>query len=136
MTPRWKGRIVQSLRKLSLSYDERYRAKLKTKVAPSIYKCQHCGILIYDGASDIDKVCEKNKIARNKIIAGKMHMDHIEPMIDPAKGFESWDKLIDRLFCDSSGYQGLCSDCHRLKTDDENKVRSKAKKQIKKKRKN
>jgi 5-methylcytosine-specific restriction endonuclease McrA len=135
MTPRWKGRIIQHLRKLSLSYDERYRAKLRTKVAPSTYKCQHCGILIYDGKSDLDKVCEKNKLPKAKVIAGKMHMDHIEPMIDPSVGFQSWDELIDRLFCSSEGYQGLCADCHRIKTDKENGVRTKAKKQIKKKRK-
>lgn len=48
-----------------------------------------------------------------------VHVDHIEPVIDPDKGFESWDNVIERLFVEREGLQVLCSACHKIKCDEE-----------------
>lgn len=55
-------------------------------------------------------------------------MDHVSPVIDPVKGFTTWDDFINRMFCDELGFQCLCVDCHNLKTKAENKVRREYKK--------
>lgn len=54
-----------------------------------------------------------------------VHVDHIEPIVDPDVGFVSYDVLIERMFCEAPNLQVLCNDCHTRKTDDE-KARAKA----------
>ena len=49
-------------------------------------------------------------------------VDHIDCVV-PITGFVSWDDVIARMFCDSSGLQVLCKDCHKLKTKEENAAR-------------
>lgn len=54
-----------------------------------------------------------------------VHVDHINPIVDPDVGFVSYDVLIERMFCEADNLQVLCNDCHTIKTDDE-KARAKA----------
>ena len=49
-------------------------------------------------------------------------IDHIEPVIDPEKGFVSWNAVIKRMFCEADGLQVLCRECHSAKTKDERKT--------------
>jgi hypothetical protein len=51
--------------------------------------------------------------------AKEVGKDHIHPVIDPAIGFTNWDDVIQRMFCEKDGFQILCSDCHKVKTDEE-----------------
>lgn len=53
-----------------------------------------------------------------------MQVDHIKPVVDPTKGFETWDKFIDRLYCEGSNLQALCKGCHSQKTKAEKGVRN------------
>ncbi len=48
-----------------------------------------------------------------------IYVDHIKPIVDPAKGFEGWDVLIDRMFCEKDNLQVLCKTCHDVKTQEE-----------------
>ena len=48
-----------------------------------------------------------------------VHVDHIEPIVDPSVGFVSYDVLIERMFCEAPNLQVLCSECHTIKTDNE-----------------
>ena len=59
--------------------------------------------------------------------AKDMRADHIDPII-PVTGFDSWDEVIDRLFCELDGFQAICVGCHKIKTDAENKERRENKK--------
>ena len=43
-------------------------------------------------------------------------LDHINPVVDPKKGFTTWDDYINRMYVPKSGYQTLCIGCHRYKT--------------------
>jgi len=52
--------------------------------------------------------------------AKDVQVDHIQPVVDPATGFVSWDLYIDRLFCEKDNLQVLCTKCHKLKTKEEN----------------
>lgn len=58
----------------------------------------------------------------------RVHVDHKEPVVDPNKGFETWDIYIARLFCDSSNLCILCKACHQRKTNAERKIRNDKKK--------
>lgn len=53
-----------------------------------------------------------------------MEIDHIKPVVDPKKGFVSWDDFIERLYCESSNLQALCKPCHKEKTTKEKKIRN------------
>ena len=46
-------------------------------------------------------------------------VDHILPVVDPHKGFVSWDSVIERLFCEEDNLQVLCKSCHDVKTQKE-----------------
>jgi 5-methylcytosine-specific restriction endonuclease McrA len=51
-----------------------------------------------------------------------IHVDHIEPIIDPAVGWVNWDETIDRMFSEPNNLQALCYECHKVKTDQEKAV--------------
>jgi len=51
-------------------------------------------------------------------------VDHIDPIVDPAVGFASFDEWIDRCFVEVEGYQVLCKPCHTLKTNVEKEISS------------
>lgn len=53
----------------------------------------------------------------------EVQIDHIEPVIDPRKGFTTWDDYIERLYCDTEMFQILCSSCHSAKTRIEDVLR-------------
>lgn len=52
-------------------------------------------------------------------------VDHISPVIDPIKGFVSWDQVVERMFVTQDKMQVLCSECHQNKSNDERKQRKK-----------
>lgn len=55
----------------------------------------------------------------NEFTSTNVQVDHISPVVDPATGFLSWDVYIERMFCETSNLQVLCTECHKLKTKEE-----------------
>lgn len=51
----------------------------------------------------------------------EIHLDHIEPVVDPQVGFVDWNTYINRLFLGK--LQALCITCHKEKSNAENSVR-------------
>ena len=51
--------------------------------------------------------------------AKDVQVDHIKPIIDPVIGFQTWDILIENLFCEKENLQVLCKKCHLIKTNAE-----------------
>ena len=97
---RW---LIPKLRRLSLYFPAHSEAVNRIKVKRGVYKCPKC----------------QKKLKRKEI-----QVDHITPVI-PLEGFDSWDGLINRLFCDSNELKALCKSCHHIKTQKENKKRKK-----------
>ena len=67
--------------------------------------------------------CEKCKTEREKL-----DIDHISPVVSVVDGFTNWDDYIKSKFVEADKLQGLCKDCHKSKTKDENKIRREVKK--------
>ena len=53
----------------------------------------------------------------------EVQVDHIIPVVGP-EGFVDWNTYVDRLFCDKSNLQVLCTTCHDKKTHKEKQNRS------------
>lgn len=54
-----------------------------------------------------------------------VQVDHINPIVDPEIGHESWDKVVYNMYCDSNNLQVLCKTCHAKKTKEERSVAAK-----------
>lgn len=64
-------------------------------------------------------------ICKDEFTNKEVEVDHIEPVVDPVKGFINWDTFIARLFSFKENYQLVCKSCHKLKSNKEKKARSK-----------
>jgi hypothetical protein len=99
-------------------------------VGPELHKCPLCEQLIYTGKRSIEMI----QIDHPTAIAGRMDVDHIEPVVaveDSGKE-KDWNKIIDRMFCEEENLQSLCWLCHKSKSLAERGDRAKARKENKK----
>ena len=48
-----------------------------------------------------------------------VEVNHIKPVI-PVNGFDSWDGVVDRLFCEKEGLEVVCKPCHKNISKQEN----------------
>lgn len=99
---RFKGFITSALRRASSRWAPKYTCKKKARVARNTYVCAQC---------------------HRKVGNKDIKIDHINPVVDPEMGFQTWDIFIERLFVELEGYQAICKDCHHTKTQLERKKR-------------
>lgn len=79
----------------------------RMKKGPNEYECESC-----------HKVFKLREVA----------VDHVLPVVDPAKGWEGLTVFATRLFCPLENLRVLCQDtCHSKKTKKENKKRREVK---------
>lgn len=107
--------IKSILRKASMRWGPTNRVKAKARVERGRYRCAKCGEVV--PATAVVEL-KNGKVKRVKNIA----VDHINPVV-PTSGFDSWDNVIDRLFCDECGLQLLCRECHDEKCKEETNER-------------
>lgn len=111
-----KNFAVQTLRRASYRWPGRYNALKEAKIGRNQYIC---------------KMCPEGTIHPKKMI----QLDHVQPVVDPIAGWQGFDSFIDRLLCETTGYQVLCKPHHEIKTKIENEFRIGNKKKNKKKEK-
>lgn len=99
---RFASFIKSALRGASSRWSPKYECKKKAKIAYNTYVCVSC----------------KKQVGNKEI-----KIDHINPVVDPEKGFTTWDEYIERLFVELEGYQALCTTCHDIKTQQERTIR-------------
>ncbi len=92
--------IIAHLRRIGYRNVNRPQVEADARKARGSYECAKCLQLF----------------KRNEI-----HLDHIEPVVDPEEGFTDWDTYITRLFLGK--LQPLCLTCHYEKSKNENVIR-------------
>ena len=67
-------------------------------------------------------------------IAGRMDIDHINPVIpvESSGKKKDWNEIIDRLFCSADNLQSICMLCHKIKSMAERSERAVVRKALKK----
>lgn len=113
---RYHAFIKGALRIASVKWPPKHRVRKAAWIRRGIYKCAGYNRRAHQVPASI----KKNGKRINNVT-----VDHIVPIIDPNKGFESWDKVIARMFCEAKGLQVLCHQCHTAKTQDEKDMRMK-----------
>jgi hypothetical protein len=100
ISPSLKSFVVNSLRRASYRWRGRYTALANGKIGRNMYVCAHCPPGVVHPKKSIQ-------------------LDHIIPCV-PVEGWDNFDGFIERLFCETEGYQILCSEHHQVKTLTEN----------------
>jgi 5-methylcytosine-specific restriction endonuclease McrA len=81
----------------------KWDALRRVKIASNQYRCENC-----------------NKIFKLR----EVQVDHINPCVDPEKGWEGMQVWVGKLLCPTIELKVLCQDnCHHKKTNKENKKR-------------
>ena len=111
---RFRAFIISALR----AYMKRFPPKWKALKAASL------GRLINKRSG---RLAEHYRCAEclEPFVARDVQVDHINPVVDPAKGFEDWPTYMERLYCEADNLQVLCKPCHKDKTNEERKERKK-----------
>ena len=94
--------IKSALRGASNRWQPKYAAKRAAKIGRNQYVCALCKAVVGNKDS---------------------HMDHVDPVVDPVRGFNGWDEYIARLFVEQDGYRCLCTNCHAEVTANQRLVR-------------
>ena len=112
---RFNSFIKGSLRTASVRWPPRYetlngafverKVNVKTGKLAKHFKCAKCG----------EDFPQKD-----------VEVNHINPVV-PVEGFDSWDSVIERMFCEKEGLELLCKPCHKETTAEENQLRKKYK---------
>ena len=115
---RFRQFVISGLRSLTLKWGPKNRAKARARVDRGLYRCDGCNDV---GPATLSPLKVGGKRINNAVV------DHIHPVVDPIEGFVSWDVYIERLLCESEGYQVLCHECHNRKSANERVMRTEAK---------
>ena len=115
--------IKKKLRLASLSNPHKHTALEKAKVDSATHECNNCGCYMYNGVSHQNFKKLKKKYPDKLFKREKPQADHVNSVIEVGVGFVDWNTYIERLFCESEGYQILCNQCHKEKSKKENSKR-------------
>lgn len=107
---RFRSFIISALRGASRKWAPMQQALKAASTRRGFFKCQGCG-----------EECPTSVVIDGKRYKNKL-ADHIEPIVDPAKGFENWDTFVERMFIEREGWQILCKACHDEKTAEERAI--------------
>lgn len=106
---RFRSFIKSALRKASMRWGPINTTKKAAWVERGKYLCAECKQVV-----SLTRDGKKN-----------VFVDHREPIVLPEEGFVSWDRYIERMFCEAEGLQVLCKSCHDKKSNSERERRQK-----------
>lgn len=102
--------IKGNLRRATQKWAPIHECVKNAKEGRNEYRCACCGELV-PSTVKVDGKRVKN-----------IHVDHINPVIDPSVGFTTWDEVIENLFSELDNLQLLCTACHDIKTNQEKQI--------------
>ena len=112
---RFNSFIKGGLRQMSHRWPPKHTVKKSAWVKRGVYRC--VGYQCKSHNVPVSALDDKKKRVNNVFV------DHIKPVIDPKKGFTTWDQVVKRMFCEAIGLQVLCRKCHKRKTEDERRIK-------------
>lgn len=119
--PRFTQFVMGALRQASKRWGPRALAMSRASVRRGWYLCALCKQEVPASSYSVYKSgAKKGKPKRVK----NNQMDHIVPVIDQSVGFESWDKVVTRMFSEVDGWQCICHACHEKVTAEERALRT------------
>ena len=110
---RFRTFIKSTLRSATGKWGPKNRCKSNARVSRGKYLCAECKQI---GPTTLPAPPGKKRRINNAIV------DHIDPIIDPAVGFRTWDEVINKMFCELDNLQLLCHKCHTIKTAEERDI--------------
>ena len=119
---RFNSFIKSALRNASMKWPPKNNVKKSARIERGVYMCAGYKCDPHPTTASLPPKPGNKRRINNAVV------DHIDPIIDPATGFVSWDSTINRMFCEAEGLQVLCHDCHTHKTQDEKEISKRNKK--------
>ncbi len=116
---RFNSFIKGGLRQLTRRWAPISECMKDARVSRGLYECAQCK----------NHVPPTVKVGMKRV--KNVAVDHIDPIIDPHKGFTTWDECINRMFCEKENLQVLCKDCHDEKSLEERAIASETRKRKK-----
>lgn len=113
----YRGFIRSMLRKGSMRWKPKYTVKQKARHHVKL-PGKTARLVFHSRCANCEQLVPETETA----------VDHIEPIVNPELGFESWDKFIENLYCEEEGLQVLCNPCHLVKTNKEKAIAKEARK--------
>lgn len=107
---KYKSFIKSALRGATRKWAPIQDALKEARVRRGYYACASCNT----------EVPATLKVGRKRV--KNAVVDHIEPIV-PTSGWDSWDSVIERMFCEKDNLQVLCKECHDAKSKIENAER-------------
>lgn len=109
---KFRSFVKGNLRRSSMKWAPINQCKKAARTRRGFYLCAGCG----------KEVAATVKEEGSRRRTNNVHVDHIEPIIDPAIGWTTWDDCIERMFCELDNLQVLCTTCHKTVTDEEKRI--------------
>lgn len=109
---RFKSFVTSTIRAGSRRWPPKYKALNEAKTDKKINKKSGRLAQHFQCSACLEEFTSKD-----------VQVDHITPVVDPKKGFISWDVYIERMFCEKENFQILCKPCHSIKTKKEKSAR-------------
>ncbi len=107
---KFKSFIKNNLRRATMKWAPINEALGLARTRRGFYKCAGCG-------EEVPASVKEGRTRKKNV-----HVDHIEPIVDPAVGWTTWDDCIDRMFCELDNLQVLCTTCHNEKCNEEKAI--------------
>jgi 5-methylcytosine-specific restriction endonuclease McrA len=108
---RYRGFVKSALRSASQRWPPRYKA----------LDAAYVGKKINPASGRLAKHYHCNK-CQEDFPQKEVEVNHLTPVV-PISGFDSWDGVIERLFCEQERLEVLCKPCHKALTKQENEER-------------
>jgi len=104
---KFRAFVTSALRRASGRWGPKHSCRKAARIGRNQYVCSAC-----------------KKVVGNS----ETHIDHINPVVDPVRGFQGWDEYVARLFVEADGFRLLCTACHSAITAQQREVRKANKK--------
>ena len=118
--------VIWCLRKASYRWPPR-QAALKHAAVSKAFYMKHPGEKVSKLVRNFYQCVKCKKAFSRKGVS----IDHVDPVVDPRRGWQGFDEYIKRMFCSEDGFQILCSIDHDEKTAKERAIRTEAKRRAK-----